>query len=196
MCTTPLVVVLIAGGLRVLKTQHVDGRAEGVPALARLGGVTAGRGGYGGAWGLRRGRARSCTRTSRWYSAVMRQPSRRMYISNSSTAASPAPCRAHSRASCLAGASRALCSAEGGGRGSAKGAAAGDQRAEGARGLRALRPNPNPNPTLSLSLSLGLGLSLSLSLSLGLSLTCACRGARWHGRAPPRARWPRAPRQR
>ena len=51
MCTTPLVVVLIAGGLRVLKTQHVDGRAEGVPALARLGGVTAGRGGYGGAWG-------------------------------------------------------------------------------------------------------------------------------------------------
>ena len=64
MCTTPLVVVLIAGGLRVLKTQHVDSRAEGVPALARLGGVTAGRGGlrrgvgvaawrggYGGAWG-------------------------------------------------------------------------------------------------------------------------------------------------
>ena len=50
-CTTPLVVVLVAGGLRVLKTQHVDGRAEGVPALARLGGVTAGRGGNGGAWG-------------------------------------------------------------------------------------------------------------------------------------------------
>ena len=137
----------------MLKTQHVDGRAEGVPALARLGGVTAGRGGYGGAWGLRRGvgvtagrgalegpGARSCTRTSRWYSAVMRQPSRRMYISNSSTAASPTPCRAHSRASCLPGASRALCSAEGRGRGSAKGAAAGDQRAEGARGLRALRP--------------------------------------------------------
>ena len=55
MCTTPLVVVLIAGGLRVLKTQHVDGRAEGVPALARLGGVTAWRGGYGVAWGLWRG---------------------------------------------------------------------------------------------------------------------------------------------
>ena len=41
-------VVLIAGGLRVLETQHVNRRTEGMPALARLSGVTAGRGALAG----------------------------------------------------------------------------------------------------------------------------------------------------
>ena len=100
-------VVLIAGGLRMLETQHVNRRTEGVLALARLSGVTAGREALAGP------DARPGMRTSRWYSAVMRQPSRRMYISNSSTAASPVPCRAHSRTSYLSGSSRELRSSEG-----------------------------------------------------------------------------------
>ena len=124
-CAMHTLVVLIAGGLRVLETQHVNRRTEGVPALARLSGVTAGRGALAGP------DARSGMRTSRWYSAVIRQPSRRMYISNSSTAASPVPCRAHSRTSYLSGSSRELRSSEGEAQ---PRAAAGDM----GRGLRAV----------------------------------------------------------
>ena len=106
-CAMHALVVLIAGGLRMLETQHVNRRTESVLALARLRGVTAGREALAGP------DARPGMRTSRWYSAVMRQPSRRMYISNSSTAASPVPCRAHSRTSYLSGSSRELRSSEG-----------------------------------------------------------------------------------
>ena len=139
MCNTPIVVVLIAGGLRVLKTQHVDGRAEGVPALARLGGVTAGRGGYGGAWGCWRSPARARARAprggtplpcaSRAVACTCRTHRARRRPRRAVPTAAPRACRAP----CWR-AHRAHCAARGG-RGSAKGAAAGDQRAEGGRGL-------------------------------------------------------------